>query len=135
VGNARIGAALAVGIASLATAGLSTGVASAAGQAQVRIIDRYDHGKVDVGLDDVSRQLTYGDRTHWIALTPAADGNDGINVSSLRFSGCGMGDAGNYFDPGHTYRVVVKGGGDGGYCQTATGARVAGPGLTIVKLS
>ena len=120
-------AMLSVGLVPLSTA-------EAASTAQVRIVDNYNHGRVRVAVDGTSHTVSYGHSTALFAITPSASGNDGISVTSLRFNGCGEGDVGNYFAPGHKYRVVIYHP-KGQACMLSTGSRVAGPGFRVVKVS
>ena len=111
-----------------------TVAAHAASTAKVRIVDKYNRGKVQVNVDETSHTLAYGHRTAYFDVTPDPMGNDGVTVTSLRYSGCGMGDAGNYFNPGHAYRVVVYHP-KGDRCQQPDGSWVPGPAFRVVKVS
>lgn len=128
----RITSACAVALLSVGLVPLN--IAEAATTAQVRIVDDYNHGKVRVAVDSTTHTVAYGHSTALFAITPSSSGNDGVSVTSLRFAGCGEGDVGNYFAPGHKYRVVVYHP-KGQACILSDGSRVAGPGFRIVKVS
>lgn len=108
--------------------------AEAAGNAHVRIVDKYNHGKVRVGVNATTHTLAYGHSTALFAVTPSSSGNDGISVTSLRFKGCGEGDVSKYFAPGHKYRAVIYHP-KGRYCYLPDGSRVAAPSFRVVKVS
>ena len=106
--------------------------ASATNTAQIRFVDRFDNGRVEASADQASAKLHNGEHTKWFTITPDSMNNDTISVTWIKYPGCGMGDGGDYFNPGHTYRVVISQHANGGRCGPHN---EKAPGIKIVKVS
>src|SRR4051794_29151311 len=106
--------------------------AEAARTVQVKFVDHYRHGRVKVGIDNVTRRIGYGEVKGPFAVTPDSMGNDSTYVEALRYDRCGEGDIGYYFRPGgHHYKVVVV---QQGHCDLPSGKRVPAPHVEVIKI-
>lgn len=108
--------------------------AAASGMAQVRIVDRFHGGRVEVKVnDDIDRKMRYGDRTKFLPVTPASNGYDGISVTWLKYPGCGNGDGDNFFNAGHRYKIVISSK-NAGTCGAKGAHHAKSPGFRVVKI-
>lgn len=114
--------------------GVSSQDAAAARAVQVKIVDHYHHGRVQVDVNGVVHRLRYGVVRGPFSVVPDSHHNDAIVVKTLRYQGCGIAKVGYYFHPGHTYKLVVFAG--GGQCHYGSdGDTVTGPDVKIVQTS
>jgi len=86
---------------------VGAGPVSATPTAFVKIVDRYDHGRIEIGVNGVIRRMSYGEVKGPFEVQPDSMHNDGITLRSLRRDGCGIAKIGYYFRNGHHYRIVV----------------------------
>ena len=107
---------------------------AASGTAQVRLVDNYGHGRIEVSVNGVTHHLGNGDRVGPFAVTPDSMGNDGITVRSMRYDGCGIAKIGKYFRAGHVYRIRVNKY-RGGRCHVGGGRTIPGPSPHLAQLS
>jgi hypothetical protein len=106
----------------------------AASTVQVKFVDHYDHGRIKLGTNDVTRRLSYGEVKGPFAVTPDDLHNDSTYVESLRIPGCGQSDIGYYYRPGHRYKIVVSS--KPGYrCENSFGHDIHGPHAEVIKIS
>lgn len=131
LGLAVVSAVGAVALAPIATARTNV--------VYVRFIDHYHHGGVEIWLNanrdmdpnlrhSVHTKLYYGDRTGWLAVTPAPSGNDIWRVERLKDHPCGTADAGiSDFVAGSKFRVKVH---SGFRCGD-----IGGPSLEFVRVN
>jgi hypothetical protein len=125
---------VAVTTTTVAAALLSTAPAHAASTAQVRIVDRYYHGQVKVWVNRTIHYLGGGHSTGYFAVTPSPSHHDGVSVTSMRYSGCGEGEPGWFFHPGHRYKIVIRTAPPPGGCSE-NGTTEPAPEFTITKVS
>ena len=106
----------------------------AAPTVQVKFVNHYSHGRVKLGVNDVTRRLGSGQVKGPFAVTPDDGHNDFTYVKALRFHRCGESDIGYYFRPGHSYKVVVTGVKVAG-CENSAGEPVKGPHAEVIRVS
>jgi len=118
-----------------AAALLSSVPARGASTAEVRIVDRYNYGQVKVWVNRTIHYLGGGHSTGFFAVTPSPSHHDGVSVTSMRYSGCGEGEPGWFFHPGHRYKIVIRTAPGPGGCSVGNGKTVPGLEFTITKVS
>jgi hypothetical protein len=95
----------------------------------VLIVNEFQNA-VHVTLNDVTRNDVKPGQQITVEVVPASDNHDSISVRDTGHSGCGMGDADNYFDLGNSYRARVYNAGDN--CIGGE-SRYPAPGLSITR--
>ena len=75
-------------------------------QASVTLVNNFS-AAVDLKINGQHWRLNPGQRVGPVGITPAASGNDVIEVTRADTPTCGVGDAQNYFDAGRRYTVSV----------------------------
>jgi hypothetical protein len=124
-----VGLVFALAVLNAVPAGAST-------TAEVQIVDHYGYGPVKVWVNHTTHRLDDNHRTGWFAITPSSSHNDGVSVTSVRYSGCGVGEPGWFFHAGHQYKIVIRSSvPPDGRCSVGGGKTVPGPEFAITKIS
>jgi hypothetical protein len=122
VGMARPASLLFVTMLTAGAVGFTPPAGAASNVVHVRFVDRYHHGGVEVWLNanrdmdpnlphSVHTKLHDGERTGWLAVTPAPSGNDIWRVERLKDHSCGTASAGvSDFVAGSKFRIKVRSG-------------------------
>ena len=124
-----------VGLAALTAAVAVAGTPAQAGStAQVRIVDRWDHGGVKVWVNGAVRYVTGGHSTGFFAVNSSYR-HGGVSVGSTRYPGCGEGEPGSFFKAGQRYKILVRASPPPGGCSVGNGKTIPGLEFTITKIS